>query len=153
VTASDLRYWGSGRVGDGNGPSLIDQTSLIVHLHCISVNTSAKGAGVISPSRAHKRDHQRQPRVARKEKGEGEASVHAITRITRSRSLAPAGGLHLLSHRRPGGGGDGGGSGGSGRTHVQSRSPRRGCKQSARGKYITSHRCSRDVIGTLQSPQ
>jgi len=60
-----------------------------VHLHCISVNTSVTGAGVISRSRAHKRDHHRQPRVAGKEKGAGEASVRAITRITRSRSPPP----------------------------------------------------------------
>jgi len=99
VTASDLRFWGSGRVGDGNGPSPIEKTSLIVHLHCISVNTSAKGAGVISPSRAHKRDHQRQPRVARKEKGEGEASGHAIARITGSRSPPPASVVRGLTPR------------------------------------------------------
>jgi len=114
VTASDLRFWGSGRVGDGNGPSRIDQTSFKVHLHCISDNTSAKGAGVISPSRAHKRDHHRQPRVAGKEEGAGEASVRAITRITRSRSPPLSSGgrgltprpsprpqIHTRTRRRP----------------------------------------------------
>ena len=89
MAASEVRCWGSGRVGAGNGPSRIDQTALIVHLHCISVNTPATCAGVISPSRAHKRDHHRQPRVAGKEKGAWEASVRAIKRITRSRSPPP----------------------------------------------------------------
>jgi len=90
VAASELRCWGSRRVRAGNGRSRIGQSALIVHLHCLSVNTSATGAGAISRSRADKRDHYRQPREARTEKGAGEASVCAITRITRSRSPPPA---------------------------------------------------------------
>jgi len=89
VAASEVRCWGSGRVGAGNGPSRIDQTAFIVHLHCISVNTPATCAGVISPSRANKRNHHRQPSVAGKEKGAWVASVRAITRIPRSRSPPP----------------------------------------------------------------
>ena len=102
VAASELRCWGSGRVGAGNGPSRIDQTAFTVHLQCIFVHTSATGAGVTSAWRAHKRDHHTQPRVAEKEKGAGEASVRAITRITRSRSPNNASaGRGLTPHPSP----------------------------------------------------